>query len=126
MGSPSSLARITRRMILPERVLGRLVVNSSSSGTTRSPTVVRTCTWSSCAIRYGMSIFIDDIGLYRGQWPCGHSWLQRLDNRRNDQDCARFCLPPRIHDGQFVASNIVTVPDPSLGINWLPYRTQQA
>src|SRR5581483_11008935 len=73
-----------------------------------------------------IAIFIHHVGFDGWQWACRAAWLQRLNDRGADQNHTGFCLPPGIHDWQLVMSDVVAIPHPGFGINWLSYRTKQA
>src|SRR6266513_2684537 len=147
-GSPSSLARTTRRIILPERVLGKLVTNSSSSGVASGPTKVRTCLLSSTARdSVGSTPFLritntltcspfTSSGFPIAAASATAGWLTRLDSIsiaprlerqdrcRANQDHTGLGLPPGIHNGQFVVTDVLAIPHPRLWIDRFTHGTK--
>src|SRR5262249_5195173 len=74
----------------------------------------------------GLTLVVDHLGFYPGEWPGRGSGLERGDaGQRTDQDVARLGLPPCVHDRATTAANDLPVPDPGFGVDRLADRPEE-
>src|SRR5207237_9551537 len=74
-----------------------------------------------------LTFLIADLGEHARERLRARTRLQIRDpGKRRDHDHAGLRLPPRIHDGTSFVADVLVVPDPGFGIDWLTDRAEQA
>src|SRR6266566_1834966 len=58
----------------------------------------------------GGAILVHYVSLNRGQRATGTARLERENGRGTDHDGPCLGLPPRVHDGELIASNVLAIP----------------
>src|SRR5437588_605338 len=155
ISSPFAIERSSRRMILPERVLGRLSPKRMSLGLAIAPISLPTQSRSSFAILLALRIapdgaehggpraldhqdaalaladrvagFIDDVGDDPGQRQRRRAGLGRYRPRqRRNHVAAGLGLPPGIDDRAAPAPDGFVIPHPGLGVDRLADGAEDA
>src|SRR5205807_4586889 len=74
-----------------------------------------------------LAVAIDDDRLDTKERPRRRAGLERRCARdRGDQDAARLGLPPSVDDRAALVADIVVIPEPGFGVDWLADRAEEA
>ena len=78
------------------------------------------------AVAHRVAVVVDHVGGDAGERRHGGTRLGGGDpGQRRDHDAAGLGLPPGVDDGAAIATDVGAVPDPRLGVDRLPHRTEE-